>query len=55
VTESCRGHVLIRRLDSEVLTYFLESVPIVDRAFVHVDYLTYNVPTHMPQGTPDRV
>ncbi|CAI6098279.1 unnamed protein product [Clonostachys chloroleuca] len=32
---------------SEVLTYFLESVPIVDRAFVHVDYLTYNAPTHM--------
>ncbi|UKZ73230.1 hypothetical protein TrVFT333_000872 [Trichoderma virens FT-333] len=32
---------------SEVLTYFLESVPIVDRAFVHVDYLSYNAPTHM--------
>ena len=32
---------------SEVLTYFLESVPIVDRAFVHVDYMSYNAPTHM--------
>ncbi|TDZ37562.1 Metal tolerance protein 4 [Colletotrichum spinosum] len=32
---------------SEVLTYFLESVPIVDRAFVHVDYATYNVDTHI--------
>ncbi|KAH7326608.1 cation diffusion facilitator 10 [Stachybotrys elegans] len=32
---------------SEVLTYFLESVPIVDRAFVHVDYATYNAPTHI--------
>lgn len=32
---------------SEVLTYFLESVPIVDRAFVHVDYASYNAPTHM--------
>ncbi|KAK2776283.1 cation diffusion facilitator 10 [Colletotrichum kahawae] len=34
---------------SEVLTYFLESVPIVDRAFVHVDYATYNVDTHINQ------
>ena len=32
---------------SEVLTYFLESVPIVERAFVHVDYASYNAPTHM--------
>jgi divalent metal cation (Fe/Co/Zn/Cd) transporter len=32
---------------SEVLTYFLESVPIVERAFVHVDYTSYNAPTHM--------
>jgi divalent metal cation (Fe/Co/Zn/Cd) transporter len=32
---------------SEVLTYFLESVPIVDRAFVHVDYASYNAPAHM--------
>ncbi|SPO04223.1 related to cation diffusion facilitator 10 [Cephalotrichum gorgonifer] len=31
----------------EVLTYFLESVPIVDRAFVHIDYDSYNVPTHV--------
>ncbi|KOS20494.1 Metal tolerance protein 5 [Escovopsis weberi] len=35
---------------SEVLTYFLESVPIVDRAFVHVDYMSYNAPTHMLKG-----
>ncbi|KAM0322855.1 hypothetical protein ACHAQA_009196 [Verticillium albo-atrum] len=32
---------------SEVITYFLESVPIVDRAFVHVDYATYNLQTHI--------
>jgi len=34
---------------SESLQYVLESVPIVDRAFVHVDYATYNLPTHMAQ------
>ncbi|TPX17475.1 uncharacterized protein E0L32_003118 [Thyridium curvatum] len=34
---------------SESLQYVLESVPIVDRAFVHVDYATYNLPTHMEQ------
>ncbi len=37
--------------DSESLQYVLESVPIVDRAFVHVDYATYNLPTHMQQQT----
>ncbi|KAK8150915.1 hypothetical protein G3M48_002805 [Beauveria asiatica] len=37
---------------SEVLTYFLESVPIVDRAFVHVDYTSYNAPTHMLKQSP---
>lgn len=37
---------------SEVLTYFLESVPIVDRAFVHVDYTSYNAPTHIVKHTP---
>lgn len=36
---------------SEVLTYFLEAVPIVDRAFVHVDYTSYNAPTHMLKQT----
>ncbi|KFA48537.1 hypothetical protein S40293_00336 [Stachybotrys chartarum IBT 40293] len=36
---------------SEVLTYVLEAVPIVDRAFVHVDYTTYNAPTHMLKST----
>ncbi|KAI1820793.1 hypothetical protein F4861DRAFT_521733 [Xylaria intraflava] len=34
---------------SESLGYVLESVPIVDRAFVHVDYASYNLPTHMEQ------
>ncbi|KAI2635363.1 hypothetical protein GGS21DRAFT_77795 [Xylaria nigripes] len=34
---------------SESLGYVLESVPIVDRAFVHVDYASYNLPTHMQQ------
>jgi hypothetical protein len=37
------------RTNSESLQYVLESVPIVDRAFVHVDYATYNLPTHMAQ------
>lgn len=41
------GTPLLKRLNSEVLTYFLESVPIVDRAFVHIDYDSYNVPTHV--------
>ncbi|KAH7016078.1 cation efflux family protein [Microdochium trichocladiopsis] len=31
----------------EVITYFLEAVPVVDRAFVHVDYATYNLQTHI--------
>lgn len=35
--------------NSESLQYVLESVPIVDRAFVHVDYASYNLPTHMDQ------
>ncbi|KAI1734456.1 hypothetical protein F4680DRAFT_343254 [Xylaria scruposa] len=34
---------------SESLGYVLESVPIVDRAFVHADYASYNFPTHMEQ------
>ncbi|KAB5580783.1 hypothetical protein GE09DRAFT_1083656 [Coniochaeta sp. 2T2.1] len=34
---------------AESLQYVLESVPIVDRAFVHVDYASYNLPTHMQQ------
>ncbi|PHH75413.1 hypothetical protein CDD80_2387 [Ophiocordyceps camponoti-rufipedis] len=38
---------------SEVLTYFLESVPIVDRAFVHVDYTSYNAPTHISKQSSD--
>ncbi|ETS86439.1 hypothetical protein PFICI_00267 [Pestalotiopsis fici W106-1] len=34
---------------AESLQYVLESVPAVDRAFVHTDYATYNLPTHMSQ------
>jgi cation diffusion facilitator family transporter len=34
---------------SESLQYVLESVPTVDRAFVHADYLAINLPTHMNQ------
>ncbi|OAA53768.1 cation diffusion facilitator [Niveomyces insectorum RCEF 264] len=34
---------------SESLQYVIESVPIVDRAFVHADYANYNLPTHMEQ------
>ncbi|KAF2128461.1 hypothetical protein P153DRAFT_342186 [Dothidotthia symphoricarpi CBS 119687] len=33
----------------ESLQYVLESVPTVDRAFVHIDYTDYNLPTHMSQ------
>jgi cation diffusion facilitator family transporter len=33
----------------ESLQYVLESVPTVDRAFVHLDYLSWNIPTHMQQ------
>jgi divalent metal cation (Fe/Co/Zn/Cd) transporter len=34
---------------SESLQYVLESVPNVDRAFVHADYLAVNLPSHMNQ------
>jgi divalent metal cation (Fe/Co/Zn/Cd) transporter len=33
----------------ESLQYVLESVPTVDRAFVHQDYAGWNLPTHMSQ------
>ncbi|KAF4303621.1 Cation efflux protein [Botryosphaeria dothidea] len=33
----------------ESLQYVLESVPNVDRAFVHLDYASWNLPTHMQQ------
>jgi divalent metal cation (Fe/Co/Zn/Cd) transporter len=33
----------------ESLQYVLESVPTVDRAFVHLDYAGWNLPTHMQQ------
>jgi cation diffusion facilitator family transporter len=33
----------------ESLQYVLESVPTVDRAFVHMDYTAFNLPTHMRQ------
>ena len=33
----------------ETLQYVLESVPMVDRAFVHLDYESYNIPSHMAQ------
>ena len=33
----------------ESLQYVLESVPMVDRAFVHLDYETWNLPSHMAQ------
>ena len=34
---------------SESLQYVLESVPTVDRAFVHADYAGWNLPSHMNQ------
>lgn len=33
----------------ESLQYVLESVPGVERAFVHADYRSVNIPTHMQQ------
>ena len=33
----------------ESLQYVLESVPTVDRAFVHLDYRDWNLPSHMSQ------
>lgn len=33
----------------ESLQYVLESVPTVDRAFVHLDYAGWNLPSHMQQ------
>lgn len=33
----------------ESLQYVLESVPTVDRAFVHQDYASWNLPSHMEQ------
>ncbi|KAJ5908715.1 hypothetical protein N7495_001397 [Penicillium taxi] len=33
----------------ESLQYILESVPTVDRAFVHLDYYVWNLPSHMNQ------
>ena len=33
----------------ESLQYVLESVPTVDRAFVHMDYAPDNLPSHMEQ------
>ncbi|KAF7712983.1 Uncharacterized protein PECH_002497 [Penicillium ucsense] len=33
----------------ESLQYILESVPTVDRAFVHLDYDAWNLPSHMNQ------
>ena len=33
----------------ESLQYVLESVPTVDRAFVHLDYARWNLPNHMQQ------
>jgi len=33
----------------ESLQYVLESVPYVDRAFVHMDYASWNLPSHMRQ------
>ena len=33
----------------ESLQYVLESVPRVERAFVHLDYAAWNLPNHMSQ------
>ncbi|KAL8661834.1 MAG: hypothetical protein Q9202_005260 [Teloschistes flavicans] len=37
----------------ESLQYVLESVPSVDRAFVHLDYASWNLPSHMEQQSQD--
>jgi divalent metal cation (Fe/Co/Zn/Cd) transporter len=36
----------------ESLQYILESVPTVDRAFAHLDYDPWNLPSHMNQQEP---
>jgi divalent metal cation (Fe/Co/Zn/Cd) transporter len=36
----------------ESLQYMLESVPTVERAFVHMDYDPWNIPSHMNQQEP---
>jgi hypothetical protein len=33
----------------ESLQYVLEPVPIVERAFVHIDYTGWNLPSYMQQ------
>lgn len=33
----------------ESLQYVLESTPMVDRAFVHLDYTAHNLPSHMQE------
>lgn len=33
----------------EALQYVIESVPIVERAFVHLDYTGWNLPGHLEQ------
>jgi divalent metal cation (Fe/Co/Zn/Cd) transporter len=35
----------------ESLQHMLESVSTVDRAFVHLDYASYNLPTHIGHDT----
>jgi hypothetical protein len=40
-------------LTNRSLQYVLESVPIVDRAFVHQDYASWNLPTHMRQQSSE--
>lgn len=38
----------------ESLQYVLESVPVVERAFVHADYRGWNLPSHLDQGSDER-
>ena len=33
----------------EALQYVIESHPVTDRAFVHMDYSSFNLPSHMEQ------
>lgn len=43
-TSLCDAHDV-----GESLQYILESVPTVDRAWVHLDYSEFNIPSHLNQ------
>lgn len=40
---------VLMKWSKESTDWDAESIPYVDRAFVHIDYTGYNLPTHMSQ------